>query len=130
MRDIDKKIAEALKAQDAELFADTGAEQTLAEMVVDSFRTRSRWMIVMMFFLMVILFWAAVFTAIRFFAAETTREMIAYAMGFGYSLMAVGMLKMWYFMELQTNTITREIKRVELQIASLAARLDKSATSN
>ena len=130
MRDIDKKIAEALKAQDAELFAATNDEQTLPEMVVDSFRTRSRWMIVMVFFMMAILFWAAVFTAIRFFSAETTREMIAYAMGFGYSIMAVGMLKMWYWMELQKNTITREIKRVELQIASLAARIGKGPANS
>ncbi|MEE8169622.1 MAG: DUF6768 family protein [Phycisphaerae bacterium] len=36
---------------------------------------------------------------------------------------AVAMLKIWYWMEMQRIVVMREIKRVELQIARLAARI-------
>jgi hypothetical protein len=31
------------------------------------------------------------------------------------------MIKVWFWMEIQKNAIVREIKRVELQVANLAA---------
>jgi hypothetical protein len=31
------------------------------------------------------------------------------------------MIKLWFFMEMQKNSIIREIKRLELKVASLAA---------
>ena len=31
-------------------------------------------------------------------------------------------LKVWWWMEMQKNSIIREVKRVELQVASLASR--------
>ena len=36
---------------------------------------------------------------------------------------AVSMLKIWYFLEMNKNAVTREIKRLELQIARLAGRI-------
>jgi len=33
------------------------------------------------------------------------------------------MMKTWYFMELNKNAVTREIKRLEWQIARLASRI-------
>lgn len=67
-------------------------------------------------------FWVgvAVWAAIAFFRAQGTRDWIMYASIFLFAGMAVGMLKMWNWMEMNRNTHTREIKRVEMQLARLA----------
>ncbi|MCW5766632.1 MAG: hypothetical protein KIT68_11730 [Phycisphaeraceae bacterium] len=48
--------------------------------------------------------------------------MIMYACVFRFTGMAIAMLKLWYLMKVNRNTHTREIKRVELQLARLAER--------
>jgi hypothetical protein len=35
----------------------------------------------------------------------------------------LALVKVWFWMELQKNAIVREVKRLELQVASLAAQL-------
>lgn len=50
-------------------------------------------------------------------------DWIMYAAMFLFAAMATAMLKMWYFMELNRNTHTRELKRVEIQLARLAERM-------
>ena len=47
-------------------------------------------------------------------------------MSFGFSMAAVSMLKLWAWMEIEKNCTVREIKRLELQVARLAQRLDES----
>lgn len=61
----------------------------------------------------------AVWSAVRFFAAADTRDMIMWAVLFLFSLQAVGLLKLWYWMALNRNAVTREVKRLELQVARL-----------
>lgn len=58
--------------------------------------------------------------AVAFFRARDMRDWIMYAGVFLFAAMAVAMLKLWYLMELNRNTHTREIKRVELQLARFA----------
>lgn len=123
MTDIDAKIRQALRTEDADLFDETGGEQSLLEMVAGSFASRNRWILIWMMVVAVLLFCFAVFAGFRFFEAESTRAMIGWSLGFFFSLLGVGFLKMWYWMELNKNAITREIKRLELQVARLSQRL-------
>jgi hypothetical protein len=64
-----------------------------------------------------------VFAAVEFGRAASTQEMIAWATGFLICGLATTMLKVWYWMELNRNTILREVKRVELQLARLSNRI-------
>ncbi len=127
MNDLDKKIREALSAQDAELFEEFGGEQGLMEMIVDTFRGQRRWLVVLVFVYSIVFFVLASVTAVLFFKTDpdSTRDLIMWAMGFLFCNFAVAMLKMWYFMEMNKNTVTREVKRLELQIARLAKRLSE-----
>jgi uncharacterized membrane protein YciS (DUF1049 family) len=61
--------------------------------------------------------------AIRFFNAETTRDIVVWALAVAVCLSAVWMMKIWYWLELNKNAVTREIKRLELQVARLSARM-------
>ena len=127
MNDLDNKIREALSAQDAELFEEFGGEQGLMEMIVDTFRGQRRWMVVLGVIYSIVFFVLAIITAVLFFKTdpESTRDLIMWAMGFMFCNFAVAMLKMWYFMEMNRNAVTREVKRLELQIARLAKRLNE-----
>ena len=70
----------------------------------------------------------AVFTvvsAVYFFRAEGIREMIAWASGFGLGLISVTAGRIWIWIQVHRNTILRELKRLELQIARLSDELKK-----
>ncbi len=123
MNDLDDTIRKAMIDEDAEAF-DKLSEQSMAEMVIDSFRTRQRWLIAIVFLWTLVMFAASVVCLVQFFRVENDREAIAWGGGFIFGMIAVGLLKTWYFMELNKNSVMREIKRMELQIARLSSRLE------
>ena len=123
MKDIDDKIRQALRAEDADLFDEVEGEQSLHQMVMETFRGRKRWIVLMAISVGIMFMGLAVLCAVQFFGAETTKQMIAWSIGFVFAFSAVTAMKVWYWMELNKNAIKREIKRLELQIARLAGRL-------
>ncbi len=123
MKDLDKKIQEALRNEDAELFEEFSAEPSIFEMLMETFRGRYRWLSVMVVFWSVVFMVLGVLSAIKFFNAEATRDMLLWAAACVICISGVSMMKVWYWMELNKNALTREIKRLELQIARLAARI-------
>lgn len=118
MNDIDELIRKTLSEEDARWY-DEWDEQSLTEKVVDSFRGKSRWLVIIVYFSILLFFVLMLLAAVQFFRAEDTRTMIAYATGFLFANLAVAMLKTWYWMELNKNAVTREVKRLELQLARL-----------
>jgi len=123
MNELDRKIQEALRNEDAELFNELGDEPTILEMVMETFRGKHKWLTFLGIIGTLVFMVLFVLAAIRFFQAEETRELILWAAGCIICLSAVSMMKVWYWMELNKNVVTREIKRLELQIARLASRI-------
>ncbi len=123
MRDIDKMIRDALPAEDVELFESLGEEQGIHEMVIDSFRGKTLWLVTLVFVAIAAFVVLAILAAVQFFQVEPVKEMIAWACAFMFCLIAIAIMKVWYWMELNKNTVIREVKRVELQIAQLTNRL-------
>ena len=121
MTDLDAKIRDALKAEDADLFGD---EPGLPAMVTESFRSKNRWLVWVVWVSIFIFTGIAAWTAYRFFTAETIDAKLEWGLIVALAMLSVVMLEQWYWMELQKNTVVREVKRVELQIARLAGRLD------
>jgi hypothetical protein len=120
MNELDKRIREALAAEDEELVSDFDDEQSMFQMIADSFRGRHRWLVVLVWIAVIVYCGLMLFSALRFFAVDEIREMLLWGGLFGFSLLAVTACKIWYWMELNKNAVTREVKRVELQIARLA----------
>ena len=123
MNDIDKSIRAALAAEDRELFEEYSGEQSLLEMIAESFRGRQRWLMIGMHLNMLFLVTLAVVSAIEFFRVESTRAMIAWSAGFIVGCVGTWTIKLWWWTRTDKNALTREIKRMELQIARLAARM-------
>lgn len=123
MNELDKKIREALSAEDAELFKEMGDEPGVFEMLLETFRGRNRWMNLLGAVWTLIFLALGIASAVAFFRSQTTRDLVLWASACVLCLSAVALLKVWYWMEMQRIAVMREIKRVELQIARLAARL-------
>lgn len=124
MDELDQKIMATLAADEAAEFERTGGEQSLPEMVFGTFRGRHRWMMMMAWAYTAVFFGIGVWFAIEFFQAGDVRHTLMWGFGAMFCMMAVSFLKLWMLQEMQKNAIIREVKRVELQVARLSAKLN------
>ena len=74
MNELDKKIREALREEDAEIFNDYGGEPSMLEMVFDIYRGRHRWLVLLTTFWALVFFVLAIVAAVKFFTTEEPRD--------------------------------------------------------
>jgi Family of unknown function (DUF6768) len=127
MDEFEKKIAQALERDAAEQFEKMGADQSIFEMMTGGFRGRNRWMNAMVAVVMLVMFAITIYAIIQFLEAEETRDMLRWGFGAGITFSMMGFLKLWFWLDMQKNSIVREVKRVEIQVASLAAKFGRDA---
>ena len=125
MTELDRQIQQALRTEDHELLATLAEEPSVFEMVAETFRGRHRWMAFLGVLFGVVFMVLGILAAVRFFHATEIRDMLLWAAACVICICSVSMMKIWYWMELNKNALAREIKRLELQIARLASRLDE-----
>lgn len=123
MNSLDDDIRSAVHG-DREHLAGAG-DEGLIEQVSATFRSRMRFWVALVWVMTLVMTGLCVFAAVMFFRSETTQDWILYATIFMWAAVAVAMLKMWYWMEMNRNTHTREIKRVEIHLAKLAERMER-----
>ena len=123
MNDLDRAIRQSLTAEDAELFDRLGADQALHKQVLATFQDQLRWFNAASWVGGLVLFGVACVSAWRFVHALDVGEMLRWGAAAALAFAGVLLVKVWFWMELQKNAIVREVKRLELQVASLAAQL-------
>lgn len=121
---IDHLIREALSAEDAEFFDRLG-EQSLPEMVTETFAGKSMWFNLVGIFVGTILLVLGVVSGLKFYGAAEIRDMLLWGAAAALCVSGVFGMKIWYWMEFQRTAITREIKRLELQVVHLASQLPR-----
>lgn len=116
MDDLDKKIEEALSAEDRELYESLGEQGIFAQLfgIYDGKIGPIALFATLMTFA---LFGGAVYCGWKFFAAAAALEASRWAAGAILLMVMVGFLKIWFWMRMESNRLLREIKRLELQIA-------------
>ncbi len=120
--DIDKLIKETLTQEEAK-FYDELEEQNVFQMVVGLFRGKNKWIIVLMNLMTLVFFGLFIYCAVQFFNTEVTNELITWGIGGFVLLLAVSMLKLFAWMQMDKNALLREIKRLEIQVSSLSMKL-------
>jgi len=115
---IDDLIKQALNEEESEILQRLG-EQSIIEQMMSTFQGKMKWIALYSLFIMLVLFGLSVYCLIEFLNANSTRDMVLWGAGMGMGMMAVGMLKVWHWMQMDKNVILREIKRLELQIATM-----------
>jgi hypothetical protein len=119
-KELDSLIHEALSQEDAEFFDRLG-EPSILDMGGETFFGRQRQLVWFAVAFGIGLMALSVYCLIQFLNVTDVRQMLLWGAGAGASLAALTALKIWYWMELQRIALGHQIKRIELQLAQLAA---------
>lgn len=122
MTSIDDAIRRALSDEDAKLLERFGADLPLPQQVQDSFRGHLGWLNALSWLVGVVVFAFGVYCGWRFLAAAAVPDMLRWGMAVLLCALAVMLIKVFAWMEIEKNAVLREVKRLELQVARLAAR--------
>ena len=123
--EIDELIKSALSQEEAAYYNEL-EEQSLLDMALGVYRGKLKWLAILTALVMVIVFGLAIYCLVQFLNAETAKDMILWAAGLFGAMMATSMLKLFHWMQMDKNAILRELKRVELQVGVLSAKLAES----
>ncbi len=116
MNNLDQKIQAALRSEGAS--AELLHEPNLAEEVLTAFRGRNRFFTLFYFVLNLIIFGFAVWASVRFYHAATVSAQLQWGALAGMLIMAMSFMKIWFWLEMHTNRMLRELKRVELLLVT------------
>jgi len=121
MDDLDRKIEEALSAEDRAILEKFGEQGVFGQWFGVYGGAMGR-LAVLATVVTFALFLAAVYCGWRFFAAAEALDAVHWGAGTALLMMAVGYLKLWFWLRMESNRVLREVKRLELQIARANAR--------
>ena len=121
---IDALIKEALSEEEAQYYMNLG-EQNVIEEFGGLFKGRNSWMTIVVTVAILAFVILAVYAVIGFANAAEVKEMLQWTLVFTFSMIAVAMLKIWSWQQMDKNTILREMKKLELQISALVQKISK-----
>ena len=121
-RSLDDLIRDALAAEDAEALEGL-EDQSAFELLTEVFRGRHRLFAALGVVVNIVLFVIGVGAAVAFANAQDVRTMLLYAGTSALSFGVVLAVKIWYWLEMTRLALTREVKRVELQVVQLSRRM-------
>jgi len=120
--EIDKLIEESLDQKEAEFYHQLD-EEGVFKMWGNLYRGKlGGWAIVVTAFQLVFTVLAFYF-GFKFFTAEGTELMLKFGGAMFIAILFTQMLKLWHWMQMDKNSILRELKRVEFQLAVLSDKL-------
>ena len=123
MSTIDVKIREVLNSEDKEVLESYGKELGFFGMIAESFRGKLKAIVIAVFIFILVFAVMLVYCAIHFFSVADIGLKMNWLAGGLSALIVIGLLRLWYFMELNRLSVIREVKRLELLIALLAKKL-------
>ena len=118
---IDELIKEALTQEEAKFYDELG-EQNILEKLGGIFKGKTGWLAIIMNLVNLIIFGLLIFCVVQFLNTEITNELIKWATAIFACLIFMGMIKLFVWMQMDKNDILRELKRLELQIATLSTK--------
>jgi len=124
MEEIDKLIKETLSKEEAK-FYDNLDEQNVFQMFTGLFQGKNKWLIYVMNVMTLIFFVLFVYCLVMFFGTDQTNDLIKWGIGGIMFLMALCMLKLFAWLQMDKNALLRELKRLELQLLSVTERISE-----
>jgi len=124
MSDMDDKILAAFQAETEKSMGDYSKELGPFGLTIESFKGAFRWIVGIAFILILVFIGVGIFCAINFLNATDVAIKLNWFAGSLLAFTIVTVLRLWFFMELNRLSIKREIKRVEIQVSLIGARLD------
>lgn len=120
---IDLLIKEALSEEEAK-FYDELEEQNLFGKLGTVYRGKMGWLAMIMNVMHLLIFALFVYCIVQFFGTDQTNSLIKWASAGFLCMIAMGMLKLYVWLQMDKNDILRELKRLELQVTALMGKLN------
>ena len=120
--EIDQLIKEALTEEETK-FYDSLDEQNVFQMLGGVFDGKNKWIIIMMNIVSFIALGFFIYCTVQFFNTDVTNELIKWSIGGMFCILMISMLKIFVWMQMDKNSIIRELKRLELQVSTLSSKL-------
>lgn len=124
--EIDELIRQALGEEEANYYEQLEEEQSLLEEGLGLFKGKRAWISVWITFVIIAVFVGSIYCLVEFFRVEETKELMIWGGGFFLGMFMVTALKIWAWMQMDKNSLMREIKRLEFQVSVLV----KEVSSN
>ena len=118
----DQLAKEALSKEEFD-FMTQEEEQNIFENLMSLYKGKQKWLSAYIMIVIFVAFGFTIFCAIRFFEVESMKEMMVYGAGGFLGLMITAMLKFLFWLQMDNNTLLREMKRIELQMSIIALNL-------
>ncbi|MEM7298832.1 MAG: DUF6768 family protein, partial [Bacteroidota bacterium] len=127
--EIDRLIEQALTKEEAEFYHKLD-EQNIFEMVGGMFQGKMKWLTILTAIVQLIMTGFAFYFIYKFFTTNDMVQLIQFGAISFFFLNSVGLIKIFHWMEMNKNSMVREIKRMELQISVLASKLRSKQASD
>jgi len=125
MSKLDDAIHQALTEEDKDFLARFEKEPNSIEQMTSVFRGPLAWIYIAFVIAAVILAPIGLFALVQFINATELRPLFHWGLATVGILVILSVVRMVFFMQINTNRVLRELKRLELQVARLAVRGDK-----
>ena len=119
MNDFDDKLAKALETGKP---VDLPEEETFRQMIAQSFRSKMRWMIMLLYVEGFAICGVIIWAAMKLYAAQEIKQMIVYSMTIILCAVVMVIIKVIGWQQMNRASLMREIKRLELQLVRLQNR--------
>ncbi|WP_273566441.1 DUF6768 family protein [Maribacter halichondriae] len=120
---IDELIKETLNKEEVK-FYDELEEQNLLGKLGEVYRGKMGWFAIIMNIAHLVVLGLFIICTIRFLNTEETNMLIKWASAGFLCMIAMGMLKLYVWMQMDKNDTLRELKRLELQVVALSHKLE------
>jgi hypothetical protein len=122
MSKFDDAIKDALSKEDDAFLAGLEQEPGAIQQMAGIFQGPLSRFYVLIFIVAVALGFFGVYAGWRFAISTDLRPLFHWGALTGFCLVVLAVVRVLFFMQINTNRILREVKRLELQVARLAAR--------
>jgi len=115
MSDIDEKIRQALNAEDQMVLDQFGDEPGPIGMALETFRGNQWWFSAGIWIFGFAAFALLIFCTFSYFAEEDLKTALSWGLGMVFCGLCLVIVKIGAWQQMQTQTLLREIKRLELR---------------
>lgn len=122
--DIDQLIEKALSKEEADYFK-TLEEESWPKFALSIYKGKLAWMAYLVSVIILLAVVGCVYCVIEILNADTAAEMIQWFIGFVTGLLMIAMLKIWSWMQMDKNSLLRQMKQLEYMVTVLAQKIEK-----
>ena len=120
VNNVDRIIREALRQKESEDILSYSADPGLFELMGSAFRGRLRWVVILSLVMTLVYFGVGIYCAMKFHQSIDVKASIGWGGGVLLCMMIVIAHKQWFWGEMTRRALSRDIKRLQLQVAALA----------